>query len=79
MIKSFKFLIFTNIYLCILCIKGLSEIVMDLCNPGDDVPRYTVYILDQPIVRGNGQYAAFIVPQGRYSLFSNVVIAFVLF
>ncbi|CAD7000074.1 unnamed protein product [Ceratitis capitata] len=46
-------------------IAGHKEVVMDLCQPGDSKPRYTVYILDQPPARGLGKFAAFIVPQGR--------------
>ncbi|XP_058453861.1 eEF1A lysine and N-terminal methyltransferase homolog [Malaya genurostris] len=46
-------------------IAGLNEISLDLHKPGEDVPRYTIHVLDQAPVRGNGKYAAFIVPQGR--------------
>lgn len=38
---------------------------MDLCQPGESTPRYTVHVLDQPPARGQGKFAAFIVPQGR--------------
>lgn len=44
---------------------GMNEVTMDLLKPGEDAPRYTIHILDQPPARGNGKYAAFIVPQGR--------------
>ncbi|CAD7078893.1 unnamed protein product [Hermetia illucens] len=46
-------------------ISGLDEVRIDLFQPGTKNPRYTVHILDQPPARGNGKYAAFIVPQGR--------------
>ncbi|XP_055638617.1 eEF1A lysine and N-terminal methyltransferase homolog isoform X2 [Toxorhynchites rutilus septentrionalis] len=46
-------------------IAGMSEISMDLHRPGQETPRYTIHVLDQKPVRGNGKYAAFIVPQGR--------------
>lgn len=44
-----------------------SEVKMDLLKKTADgeIPRYTVYILDQPYARGHGKYAVFIVPQGR--------------
>lgn len=46
-------------------IAGMSEIAMDLYRPGQEAARYTIHVLDQKPVRGNGKYAAFIVPQGR--------------
>lgn len=46
-------------------IAGLSEVTLDLYKPGESAPRYTINIIDQPPVRSNGKYAAFIVPQGR--------------
>ncbi|XP_017469332.1 PREDICTED: methyltransferase-like protein 13 [Rhagoletis zephyria] len=46
-------------------IAGHNEVVMDLCQPGESNPRYTVHVLDQPPARGLGKFAAFIVPQGR--------------
>ncbi|XP_055919548.1 eEF1A lysine and N-terminal methyltransferase homolog [Eupeodes corollae] len=46
-------------------IIGLNEVSMDLFKPGETTPRYTIVIIDQPPVRTNGKYAAFIVPQGR--------------
>ncbi|XP_067624855.1 eEF1A lysine and N-terminal methyltransferase homolog [Eurosta solidaginis] len=46
-------------------IAGENEVVMDLCQPGESTPRYTVHVLDQPPARGMGRFAAFIVPQGR--------------
>ncbi|KAJ8974922.1 hypothetical protein NQ317_010205 [Molorchus minor] len=42
-----------------------NEIVLDLYQPGDTNPRFTVYVVDGPLQRNNSQYAAFIVPQGR--------------
>jgi len=47
-------------------IAGHNEISLDLYTPDNDVPRFTVHVLDQASVRNNGKYAAFIVPQGRY-------------
>ncbi|XP_054742022.1 eEF1A lysine and N-terminal methyltransferase homolog [Anastrepha obliqua] len=46
-------------------IAGHNEVVMDLCQPGESIPRYTVHVLDQAPARGLGKFAAFIVPQGR--------------
>ncbi|KAH8279631.1 hypothetical protein KR018_011141 [Drosophila ironensis] len=46
-------------------IAGHNEVTMDLHRPGEETPRYTIHILDQPAARGLGKYAAFIVPQGR--------------
>lgn len=44
----------------------MNEVSLDLYRPTDsETPRFTVYVLDQPPRRGNGKYAAFIVPQGR--------------
>lgn len=44
----------------------MNEVPIDLYEPSNnDVPRYTIYILDQKPCRENGKYAAFIVPQGR--------------
>ncbi|EAT46630.1 AAEL002186-PA [Aedes aegypti] len=46
-------------------IAGMKEVSLDLHRPGEDIPRYTIHVLDQKPMRGNGKYAAFIVPQGR--------------
>ncbi|XP_062548546.1 eEF1A lysine and N-terminal methyltransferase homolog [Armigeres subalbatus] len=46
-------------------IAGMKEVSLDLHRPGEEIPRYTIHVLDQKPVRGNGKYAAFIVPQGR--------------
>ncbi|KAM0732130.1 eEF1A lysine and N-terminal methyltransferase-like protein [Formica fusca] len=46
-------------------VADVGEISLDLHRPGDKHPRYTVYILDQPRIRGAKTYAAFIVPQGK--------------
>lgn len=44
----------------------MNEVSMDLFRPSDsENPRFTVHVLDQKPKRGNGKYAAFIVPQGR--------------
>ncbi|XP_053695220.1 eEF1A lysine and N-terminal methyltransferase homolog [Sabethes cyaneus] len=46
-------------------IAGFNEVCLDLHKPGQNTARYTIHVLDQKPVRGNGKYAAFIVPQGR--------------
>ncbi|XP_037960566.1 eEF1A lysine and N-terminal methyltransferase homolog [Teleopsis dalmanni] len=46
-------------------IAGYNEVSMELFKPGDNNPRYTVYILDQPPKSTLKRYAAFLVPQGR--------------
>ncbi|XP_055591887.1 eEF1A lysine and N-terminal methyltransferase homolog [Uranotaenia lowii] len=46
-------------------IAGMNEISLDLHKPGEETARYTIHVLDHKPVRGNGKYAAFIVPQGR--------------
>lgn len=46
-------------------ISDIGEICLDLHRMGDKHPRYSVYVLDQPRVRGAKSYAAFIVPQGK--------------
>lgn len=44
----------------------MNEVSIDLFDPSNnEVPRYTIHILDQKASRENGRYAAFIVPQGR--------------
>lgn len=43
-----------------------KEISFDLFEHGEDIPRFTIYVVDVPPERKHGQYAAFIVPQGRY-------------
>lgn len=54
-------------------VADVGEISLDLHRPGDKHPRYTVYVVDQPRIRGAKTYAAFIVPQGKYVRhFSNV-------
>uniref|UniRef100_A0A336LKZ2 CSON009529 protein n=1 Tax=Culicoides sonorensis TaxID=179676 RepID=A0A336LKZ2_CULSO len=43
-----------------------DEIQLELYSTSNDrIPRYTVHVLDQKPKRGNGKFAAFIVPQGR--------------
>uniref|UniRef100_A0A182M3C0 eEF1A lysine and N-terminal methyltransferase homolog n=1 Tax=Anopheles culicifacies TaxID=139723 RepID=A0A182M3C0_9DIPT len=47
-------------------IAGMAEVSLDLFAPSaKERPRYTIHVLDQAPKRGNGKYAAFIVPQGR--------------
>lgn len=43
----------------------LNEVSMDLFRPDEQIPRFTVHVLDQKPKRGNGKFAIFIVPQGR--------------
>ncbi|CAH2246693.1 jg3534, partial [Pararge aegeria aegeria] len=42
-------------------------VTLDLMLPGDDNPRYTLYIVDQKKSQAINKYAVFIVPQGRES------------
>ncbi|XP_076390191.1 eEF1A lysine and N-terminal methyltransferase homolog isoform X2 [Megachile rotundata] len=46
-------------------VADIGEISLDLHYPDNKHPRYTVYVLDQPRIRGTKSYAAFIVPQGK--------------
>lgn len=47
-------------------IADMNEVSIYLFHPTNtESPRYTVHVLDQAPNRGNGRYAAFIVPQGR--------------
>ncbi|XP_011301655.1 methyltransferase-like protein 13 isoform X1 [Fopius arisanus] len=45
-------------------IADVGEVNLDLYLPGNDSPRYTIYVLDRPSTSGKS-YAAFLVPQGR--------------
>lgn len=49
-------------------VMDIGEVSLDLYRPGDKHPRYTIYVLDQPSARENEVYAAFIVPQGRETM-----------
>lgn len=42
-----------------------SEQMIELFKPGETDPRYSVYVVDIPVMEGFSQYASFIVPQGR--------------
>ncbi|CAD0196413.1 unnamed protein product [Chrysodeixis includens] len=44
-----------------------NEVSLDLMQPGDDNPRYTLYVVDQKRSQAINKYAVFIVPQGRES------------
>lgn len=46
---------------------------MDLFRPEDQIPRFTVHILDQKLKGSNGKFAVFIVPQGRLVLLSELI------
>lgn len=46
-------------------VSNEGEVSLDLYQPGDKEPRYTVYILDQLMAKERKTYACFIVPQGR--------------
>ncbi|KAK0087112.1 hypothetical protein PV326_005290 [Microctonus aethiopoides] len=45
-------------------IADVGEINLDLFVPGNDNPRYTIYILDRPRSKGK-TFVVFLVPQGR--------------
>lgn len=63
---KFTFILFNHIHIQLFFLAtDMDEISLDLCRPNEDIPRFTVYILDQKTVRGNGKFAIFIVPQGR--------------
>ncbi|XP_061708112.1 eEF1A lysine and N-terminal methyltransferase homolog [Cydia pomonella] len=44
-----------------------EEVSLDLMQPGNDSPRYTLYVVDQKRSQAVNKYAVFIVPQGRES------------
>ena len=47
-------------------VAGQGEVFLDLYRPGEESPRYTIHVLDQPYAKeGDRRFAAFIVPQGR--------------
>ncbi|GAB0099541.1 methyltransferase-like protein 13 [Sergentomyia squamirostris] len=46
-------------------ISDHNEVSLDLYQPGENTPRYTIYVLDQKGPFGAEKYASFIVPQGR--------------
>lgn len=48
-------------------ISDVGEINLDLFVPGNDNPRYTIYILDRPRSKGK-TFVVFLVPQGRYDI-----------
>lgn len=54
------------LHLYLLCKKNLTQVSLDLMQPGDESPRYTLYIVDQKKCQAVNKYAVFIVPQGRY-------------
>ncbi|XP_063984530.1 eEF1A lysine and N-terminal methyltransferase homolog isoform X2 [Diachasmimorpha longicaudata] len=45
-------------------VADVGEVNLDLYIPGNDSPRYSIYVLDRPSTRGKS-YAVFLVPQGR--------------
>lgn len=47
------------------CVSELGEVSLDLYRPGEDLPRFTINILDRREIKVAKSYAAFIVPQGR--------------
>ncbi|XP_046421551.1 eEF1A lysine and N-terminal methyltransferase homolog [Neodiprion fabricii] len=49
-------------------VVDVGEVSLDLYRPGEKHSRYTMYVLDQPYARENEIYAAFIVPQGRETM-----------
>lgn len=42
-----------------------KDISVNLFKPGENSPRFTIYVVDIPPERKFSHYAAFIVPQGR--------------
>ncbi|XP_049870997.1 eEF1A lysine and N-terminal methyltransferase homolog [Pectinophora gossypiella] len=48
-------------------IEGDNEVSLDLMQPGEANPRYTLYVVDQKKAQAINKYAVFIVPQGRES------------
>ncbi|XP_069356733.1 eEF1A lysine and N-terminal methyltransferase homolog [Maniola hyperantus] len=48
-------------------LDGDDEVSLDLMLPGEEIPRYTLYIVDQKKSQAINKYAVFIVPQGRES------------
>ncbi|KAI5632989.1 methyltransferase domain-containing protein [Phthorimaea operculella] len=48
-------------------LEGEDEVSLDLMQPGDSNPRYTLYVVDQKKAQAANKYAVFIVPQGRES------------
>ncbi|XP_047519187.1 eEF1A lysine and N-terminal methyltransferase homolog [Pieris napi] len=44
-----------------------DEVSLDLMMPGEDTPRYTLYVVDKKKSQAVNKYAVFIVPQGRES------------
>ena len=46
-------------------IAAEGEVSLDLYRPKDEIPRYTVYILDKILSKERTSFAIFIVPQGR--------------
>ncbi|EFA04484.1 eEF1A lysine and N-terminal methyltransferase homolog [Tribolium castaneum] len=42
-----------------------GEVSLDLCQPGNPCPRFTLHVVETAPSARNSQYAAFIVPQGR--------------
>ncbi|XP_014360897.2 eEF1A lysine and N-terminal methyltransferase homolog [Papilio machaon] len=44
-----------------------DEVSLDLMQPGEETPRYTLYVVDQKRTQAANKYAVFIVPQGRES------------
>ncbi|KAJ2944486.1 hypothetical protein O0L34_g3831 [Tuta absoluta] len=48
-------------------LEGEDEVSLDLMQPGNNNPRYTLYVVDQKKAQAANKYAVFIVPQGRES------------
>ncbi|XP_013147174.1 PREDICTED: methyltransferase-like protein 13 [Papilio polytes] len=44
-----------------------DEVSLDLMQPGEETPRYTLYVVDQKRSQAANKYAVFVVPQGRES------------
>ncbi|KAL0848842.1 hypothetical protein ABMA28_013262 [Loxostege sticticalis] len=66
-IKSAQDTAFVTNGLAKTCLDEDNEVSLDLMQPGEDSPRYTLYIVDQKKSQAINKYAVFIVPQGRES------------
>ncbi|GBP46835.1 Methyltransferase-like protein 13 [Eumeta japonica] len=65
-VKSIQDAAFITNGLATTTLGGSEEATLTLSVPGESMPRYTIYILDQAAPAAN-KYGVFIVPQGRES------------
>ncbi|XP_072936789.1 eEF1A lysine and N-terminal methyltransferase homolog [Epargyreus clarus] len=66
-IKSIQDTAFVTNGLAKTTLDGDDEVSLDLMQPGEETPRYTLYVVDQKRSQAINKYAVFIVPQGRES------------